>query len=114
MDSDFSSFFHPQVDEGVRRSALRKLFSDPHFNVMDGLDVYIDDYSKTEPIPPAMLAGLRQAQRIFEWAAEQQEERAPTAEVQGAGVPELAPASEPSEASGVETPDLARAPKPSA
>ena len=70
IDSDFRGFFHPKVDEDVRRSALRKLFSDPHFNVMDGLDVYIDDYSKTEPIPAAMLASLKQAQRILEWAAD--------------------------------------------
>ena len=68
LDSDFRGFLHPKVDENVRRAALRKLFSDPHFNVMDGLDTYIDDYSKTEPIPPAMLAGLRQAQRILSWA----------------------------------------------
>jgi hypothetical protein len=69
LESDFSGFFHPEVDEDLRRSALRKLFSDPHFNVMDGLDTYIDDYSKSEPIPPAMLAGLKQAQRILDWAA---------------------------------------------
>ena len=69
IDSDFRGFFHPKVDEDLRRSALRKLFSDPHFNVMDGLDTYIDDYSKSEPIPPAMLAGLKQAQRILDWAA---------------------------------------------
>jgi len=68
FDSDYRAFFHPKVDEDVRRAALKKLFSDPRFNVMDGLDVYIDDYSKTEPIPPAMLAGLRQAQKILEWA----------------------------------------------
>jgi len=68
FDSDFKGFFHPKVDEDVRRAALRKLFSDPHFNVMDGLDVYIDDYSKSEPIPAAMLAGLKQAQRIINWA----------------------------------------------
>jgi hypothetical protein len=74
LDSDFSGFFHPKVDEDLRRSALRKLFSDPHFNVMDGLDTYIDDYTKTEPIPAAMLAGLKQAQNIFKWAAETEEE----------------------------------------
>jgi hypothetical protein len=68
LDSDFRGFLHPKVDENVRRAALRKLFSDPHFNVMDGLDTYIDDYSQTEPIPPEMLAGLRQAQRILNWA----------------------------------------------
>jgi hypothetical protein len=75
IDSDFKAFFHPKVAEDTRRAALRKLFSDPHFNVMDGLDVYIDDYSKTEPIPAAMLAGLKQAQRILQWA--RNEEPAP-------------------------------------
>jgi hypothetical protein len=69
-DSDYRDFFHPKVDEGVRRSALKKLFSDPHYNIMDGLDTYIDDYSRTEPIPPAMLAGLVQAQKILKWASE--------------------------------------------
>jgi len=75
-ESDYRAFFHPKVDEDVRRAALKKLFSDPHFNVMDGLDVYIDDYSKTEPIPAAMLAGLRQAQNILQWAKEDDEKRA--------------------------------------
>lgn len=75
-DSDYRAFFHPKVGEDVRRAALKKLFSDPHFNVMDGLDVYIDDYSKTEPIPAAMLAGLKQAQNILRWAKEDAEERA--------------------------------------
>lgn len=75
-DSDFGAFMHPKVSEDVRRAALKKLFSDPHFNVMDGLDTYIDDYSKTEPIPAAMLAGLRQAQNILQWAKEDEDKRA--------------------------------------
>lgn len=74
LDSDYGGFFHPKVDEKLRRAALKRLFSDPHFNVMDGLDVYIDDYSKSEPIPAAMLAGLRQAQNILQWAKEGTEE----------------------------------------
>ena len=74
FDSDYRAFFHPKVDEDVRRAALKKLFSDPRFNVMDGLDVYIDDYSKSEPIPAAMLAQLRQAQKILEWAKEEKKE----------------------------------------
>lgn len=74
LDSDYGGFFHPKVDEKLRRAALKRLFSDPHFNVMDGLDVYIDDYSKNEPIPAAMLAGLRQAQNILQWAKEGKEE----------------------------------------
>jgi hypothetical protein len=74
LDSDYRDFFHPKVDEKVRLAALKKLFSDPHFNVMDGLDVYIDDYSKPDPLPAAMLAQLRQAQKIIEWAKETKEE----------------------------------------
>ncbi len=76
IDSDYRAFFHPKVGEDVRRAALKKLFADPRFNVMDGLDVYIDDYSKNEPIPAAMLAGLKQAQNILQWAKEDEEQRA--------------------------------------
>ena len=76
IDSDFRVFFHPKVDETLRRAALKTLFSDPHFNVMDGLDTYIDDYSKSDPLPASMLAGLRQAQKILEWAKETEEETA--------------------------------------
>jgi hypothetical protein len=76
IDSDFTGFFHPKVDENLRRAALKKLFSDPRFNVMDGLDTYIDDYSRPDPIPAAMLAGLRQAQKILQWAQETKDEAA--------------------------------------
>ena len=75
FDSDYRDFFHPKVDEGLRRAALKKLFSDPRFNVMDGLDVYIDDYSKNDPIPAEMLAQLKSAQRILGWAKEDAEKR---------------------------------------
>ena len=75
-DSDYRAFFQPKVNDDVRRAALKKLFGDPHFNVMDGLDVYIDDYSKSEPIPPAMLAGMKTAQDILRWAREDKEELA--------------------------------------
>ena len=44
-------------------AALKKLFSDPHFNVMDGLDTYIDDYGKPDPIPPSMLRAHSQNRR---------------------------------------------------
>lgn len=74
MDSDYRGFFHPKVDEALRRSALKKLFSDPHFNVMDGLDTYIDDYSISDPLPAAMLSELKQAQNILAWARETEAE----------------------------------------
>jgi hypothetical protein len=59
--SDFSRFVAPGVEPGVRNAAMKKLFSDPHFNVMDGLDTYIDDYGKADPIPPSMLRLMNQA-----------------------------------------------------
>lgn len=57
-DSDFARFVQPDVSPEVKNAAMRKLFADPHFNVMDGLDTYIDDYGKADPIPPEMLKGL--------------------------------------------------------
>ena len=123
LDSDFKAFFHPKVDEATRRAALRKLFAEPHFNVMDGLDVYIDDYSKTEPIPAVMLAGLKQAQRILEWAKQkdgaeegQLENKAPDG-ADGVGLIPSAPAEDPEAspqiAEPATRPDSLEAPKAS-
>jgi hypothetical protein len=64
-DSDFSAFVARGVDQAVRRGALKKLFADPHFNVMDRLDVYIDDYTKPSPVSDAMLASLEHAKSVF-------------------------------------------------
>lgn len=72
-DSDYSGFVARGVDQAVRRSALKKLFADPHFNTMDGLDIYIDDYNKPSPLSETMLASLRHAARLFEGAADEPE-----------------------------------------
>jgi hypothetical protein len=73
-DSDFSAFVARGVDAAVRRTALKKLFADPHFHAMDGLDVYIDDYTKPSPVSEAMLASLEHAKnalrRVVETPAE--------------------------------------------
>jgi hypothetical protein len=65
IESDFAGFMQPGVDESLKRGALKKLFSDPRFNVMDGLDVYIDDYSKPDPLDPAIARTLAHARYIF-------------------------------------------------
>ena len=65
IDSDFSAFMQPKVDEALKRRALKQLFRNPHFNVMDGLDVYIDDYSKPDPIPPEIVREMVQGRYIF-------------------------------------------------
>ncbi|MBB3012308.1 DUF3306 domain-containing protein [Cupriavidus alkaliphilus] len=61
---EIARFVARGVDESVKRAALKTLFADPHFNVMDGLDIYIDDYSKPDPIPPEILRQLRQAETL--------------------------------------------------
>jgi hypothetical protein len=64
LESDYQDFLRPEVDQGTKSAALRKLFGDPHFNKMDGLDVYIDDYTKEDPIPATMLRVLNQARSL--------------------------------------------------
>jgi hypothetical protein len=53
--SDFKPFMARDVDPEVKNAAMKKLFTDPHYNLMDGLDTYIDDYSKPDPLPESML-----------------------------------------------------------
>ena len=53
--SDFKPFMARGVAADVKNAAMKKLFTDPHYNVMDRLDTYIDDYSLPDPIPEAML-----------------------------------------------------------
>jgi hypothetical protein len=60
FESDFKAFMHSKVEEAVKRAALKKLFADPRFNVMDGLDTYIDDYTKAEPFSEGLLARIEE------------------------------------------------------
>src|SRR5688572_10498594 len=53
--SDFTRYIQADVPADVKNAAMKKLYADPHFNIMDRLDTYIDDYSKPDPIPPEML-----------------------------------------------------------
>ena len=64
-ESDFKPFMRPDVDPGVKQAAMKQLFKDPHFNVMDGLDTYIDDYSIADPIPAEMMKNLYQARQLL-------------------------------------------------
>src|SRR5881275_1928842 len=60
-DSDFKPFLRPDVAPEVKNAALKKLFSDPHFNTMDGLDTYIGDYNTPDPLPESMLRQMASA-----------------------------------------------------
>ena len=62
--SDYARFVAEGVAPEVKNAALKKLFTDPHFNVMDGLDTYIDDYGKPDPLPAGMLRKMAQSQLL--------------------------------------------------
>jgi len=64
-DADYTGFFKPSVAPSLRNAALKKLFADPRFNVMDGLDTYIDDYSVSVPLSAEEARGLVQARAIL-------------------------------------------------
>ena len=59
--SDFKAFVARDVSPEVRNLAMKKLFADPHFNVMDGLDIYIGDYTQPDPLPAGMLRQMASA-----------------------------------------------------
>lgn len=104
-ESDYARFVMPGVDDGVKSAAMKKLFSDPHFNVMDGLDTYIDDYNKPDPIPLAMLRQMNQSKflRLFDDEAEDDNQPAqpnaalPDATAVVETAPETTPAAMPAE-----------------
>jgi len=80
-ESDFSRFVARDVSPDVRNAAVKKLFADPHFNVMDGLDIYIDDYTQPSPLSKADMARMVGAQflKLVEDPAEKKAAAEPVA-----------------------------------
>jgi hypothetical protein len=91
-DSDYTRFVTPGVEPDVRNAALKKLFGDPHFNLMDGLDTYIDDYGKPDPLPEGMLRQMAQARFLGLFTDEDDE--APEASLPVAADPGTPPSPE--------------------
>jgi hypothetical protein len=79
--SDYKPFMAHQVQPEVRNAAMKKLFADPHYNIMDGLDTYIDDYTKSDPIPESMLRQMVGAQFLKLFDDEATVPAVPTASV---------------------------------
>lgn len=99
--ADIAQFMQAEVEESLKRQALKKLLQDPRFNVMDGLDVYIDDYSKPDPLPAGWLEKMNQTLRLGEYR-EPVPEDAGKAETKP---PEDAAAIQPAAEEGAPTPD---------
>ena len=63
-DSDFTPFMNPKVDPATRRSALKKLFTDAHYNIPDPFEAYSEDYTKSDPIPEVMLKAINRVRDV--------------------------------------------------
>lgn len=77
--SDFRRFVAADVDPEVRNAAMKQLFTDPHFNVMDRMDVYIDDYSIPDPLPQSMLRQMASAKFLNLFDDEEEKDKQPGA-----------------------------------
>ena len=110
--SDFTPFMAPEVDAQTRSTALKALFADPHFNAMDMMDVYVDDYSKPDPLPASWLEKLEQLSHLGDKAGRDREaaERARALEearAKGEAGPAAAPEEAPAEAVAAKAADPA-------
>ena len=95
--SDFKPFVSRAVSPEVRNLAMKKLFADPHFNTMDGLDVYIDDYNTPDPLPASMLRQMVQSRLLGLFDEAPAEPAAPAAATETPPPPALPIANAPNE-----------------
>jgi hypothetical protein len=71
-ESDFAGFMKPKVKEELRRMALKKLFSDPHFSTPDPFEPFSGDWTVGEPIAEELLAKLNQTRSVLLSQAERE------------------------------------------
>ena len=82
--SDYSPFMAKDVDMKLRNQAMKKLFTDPHYNVMDRLDIYIDDYSVHAPLPLEVIRQMNIAKTLGLFDDEEEREGDSVANVETA------------------------------
>lgn len=62
---DIKAFMASKVSTELRNKAFKALFSRPEFNVMDGLDIYIDDYNKFTPLSQEDIAKMTLSKQLL-------------------------------------------------
>jgi hypothetical protein len=69
-----------KVHPGTRRNALKKLFTDAHYNIPDPFEAYSEDYTQSEPIPLEMLKAINRVRDVAVKGTEKVEEEERLAE----------------------------------
>lgn len=77
-NSDYSGFLSSGVTEGLRRRALRKLFSSAVFNVPDGLDDYDDDFTSFAALGDIVTSDMKHQAEMEAERAKRTQVRAET------------------------------------
>ena len=108
-NSDYSGFLSPGVSDGLRRRALRKLFTSAVFNVRDGLDDYDEDFTNFEALGDIVTSDMRhQAEAEAERARRARADSGPEDPPDDAPAPAGAePESEPVPGAGAAEEDVA-------
>ena len=81
-DSDYSMFMSSEVDENLKKLALRKLFKAPFFNVMDGLNDYDDDFTTFEALGDIVTSDMKFHQERKKAEQEEREREAAAKEIE--------------------------------
>jgi len=99
-ESDFRPFMGAQVDTGTRRTALKKLFTDAHYNAPDLFEPYSADFTGGEPIPEEMLKTLNHARKLLFDEPEKTAEAAAQSGEQTEAAQSETPTRDPTDAAG--------------
>jgi len=65
MADDFSAFLRDKVPPALKHKAMQHLFSHPHFNELDMMDVYMEDFNLVPNLEPAALDLVKHAKAVL-------------------------------------------------
>ena len=98
-ESDFTPFMAKDVGPETRREALKRLFTDAHYNVPDPFEPFSGDFTVGETIPEEMLKNLNHAKRLLFDETKKPAEAQATVEARGSAQPR-SPEPEPKDVAG--------------
>jgi hypothetical protein len=102
-ESDFTPFMAKDVPAGLRNQAVKKLFADPRYSLIDQMDIYIADYTQPDPIPMEMLRMMHQSKALGLFDDDPEK---PANDVAAGELPTIEPAETTAEAAPIAPPEL--------